>query len=516
VPSKPLGRASEVVRSLGRFCRCVLWDLDDFDVYKKPFNMLHASRQGTGRQLQQLSLQAVSDAVAKVPWGRHLKQINRWVKLWPATFATIHGSFGKRGLSAILKREKGKATLSMASGAKLESSMRFAPALLLGLLPDRGDIHESLGHYSKWIGMASARGATQEQQMELMMQCRRMQESAIDCWGEEQFEKKPKFAAHRQIDFSYLGATLEHQEEWGEAFWRLLKRAFRGSSKREPMSQIARKLSYDAAVQHLTGLAAMADAAAAYAAANGKLHELEYLVGPTRDGAFAHVAVKGRDAATDSEGTALLSLAARGGHASCVELLLKSGAEADRLSHSLGVSALVLACVHGNLACVQLLLDAKADRKRAWRGRTALQWAVRRGHLECARRLSPEVEAAAAVVLDPGEVSSEPLESSGTPFDPRRYERSSLALSEIPSLQAKVPELAHLPYWLQVYLDGGERKEGEGERTRPKKPKDLSVGLPYDLTLKNLSPAVRFCKASPAPLNVLRSREENCSLGSRQ
>ena len=55
MPSKPLGRASEVVRSLGRFCRCVLWDLDDFDVYKKPFNMLHASRQGTGRQLQQLS-----------------------------------------------------------------------------------------------------------------------------------------------------------------------------------------------------------------------------------------------------------------------------------------------------------------------------------------------------------------------------------------------------------------------------------------------------------------------------
>ena len=62
-----------------------------------------------------------------------------------------------------------------------------------------------------------------------------------------------------------------------------------------------------------------------------------------------------------STGETPLVLAAEAGHVSCVELLLKHGAEVNRGCYDDNASPLMLACAQGRLQVVRLLLDAGAD-----------------------------------------------------------------------------------------------------------------------------------------------------------
>ena len=87
------------------------------------------------------------------------------------------------------------------------------------------------------------------------------------------------------------------------------------------------------------------------------------------------------------EGRPLLAVAAAAGRAPAVELLLRHSADVDAPDRRFGSGAtpLVLASVHGHVSVVQMLLAVSCKRRTVWRGRTAAEWAGRRGHSECAR-----------------------------------------------------------------------------------------------------------------------------------
>jgi hypothetical protein len=492
------------------------------------------------------------------------------VKVWPATFTTVGGSFKKKGISAILKQPSAtKVAMSMATGALLASGMRFVRPLMLGLLPDDDDdgVHTSLTHYTGWIKLTDKHSVTAHEQKGIDSQSVTMQSSVVAAWGSAAFAKVPKFAAHRQVDSLYMGPVPQHLEDWGggiaaslnshlcallcggtpvtappvtapptEAFMRKLKRAFKATNKRTPLAQIAFKLVADAVVEHLSAVACMADRTAAYAAANGRFSELRALITNNRESGHAHVQARltplapspqscpdplcdnprvshphpsfastlmttvqvvGLDAATDDEGTPLLALAARGGHPACVTLLLEAGADVELRSRVLGASALTLACAHGHARCVQLLLEANAQEHR-WRGHLSFEWAARRAHAGVLQVLGPAARPAPGGVIlkSDSEVSSEPLNTRGIPFDSRTYTVSRLSIDAIAEHLASWPQLEYLRYWVTIFMDGGERSSSEGfrERARPKRPQ-LLPGHQGALSAKftSLCPGVRFC-----------------------
>ena len=112
-------------------------------------------------------------------------------------------------------------------------------------------------------------------------------------------------------------------------------------------------LSEMATFEYMENITIMADKLAAYAAASGYKTALKHLL-VTR-----HVMAGGLTAARDDEGTPLLGLAVRGGHAECVKLLLKHGADPNATSRTLGAPPLALACVHGAEGCIAQLVKAR-------------------------------------------------------------------------------------------------------------------------------------------------------------
>ena len=104
------------------------------------------------------------------------------MKVWPATFTTVGGSFKKKGISAILKQPSAtKVAMSMATGALLASGMRFVRPLMLGLLPDDDDdgVHTSLTHYTGWIKLTDKHSVTAHEQKGIDSQSVTMQSSVV-------------------------------------------------------------------------------------------------------------------------------------------------------------------------------------------------------------------------------------------------------------------------------------------------------------------------------------------------
>lgn len=205
-------------------------------------------------------------------------------------------------------------------------------------------------------------------------------------------------------------------------------------------------LSEMATFEYMENITIMADKLAAYAAASGYKTALKYLL-VTR-----HVMAGGLTAARDDEGTPLLGLAVRGGHAECVKLLLKHGADPNATSRTLGAPPLALACVHGAEGCIAQLVKARANQLRVWRGRTPLQWALRRNHRSCAQALLDagrlinkqlplwrDVD----IVIDDDEISSQALKTCGAPFDKKHYKKQRLPLVSGTARRTCVVRVSH-------------------------------------------------------------------------
>ena len=86
----------------------------------------------------------------------------------------------------------------------------------------------------------------------------------------------------------------------------------------------------------------------------------------------------------DDEGhSSLLALAAEGGHAQLVDLLLQRGADVNHQDET-GITAMMRAANYNQPAVVLRLLRAGADLTlRSFDGETALQMATEEGHAEC-------------------------------------------------------------------------------------------------------------------------------------
>ena len=95
----------------------------------------------------------------------------------------------------------------------------------------------------------------------------------------------------------------------------------------------------------------------------------------------------GRSAAQDRNGRTALHLAAKEGHAECIESLLAAGhspAATDSSRHT----PLHKAAANGHAACVSALAAHRATLESVDSdGRTALHLAARNGHVECATAL---------------------------------------------------------------------------------------------------------------------------------
>ena len=75
------------------------------------------------------------------------------------------------------------------------------------------------------------------------------------------------------------------------------------------------------------------------------------------------------------------------GHVSCVEALIKAGAEVNKVNDT-GVTALILAAHSWHTSCTELLIEAGADlEKMSDYGFTALKAARKSGQVDCAKAL---------------------------------------------------------------------------------------------------------------------------------
>ena len=94
------------------------------------------------------------------------------------------------------------------------------------------------------------------------------------------------------------------------------------------------------------------------------------------------------------DGQTALHLAAMEGHPEVVKLLLEEGADKDAATGLFGgQKALHLAAVHGRSEVVKLLLEAGADKDAVdLQGKTALDLAIERRHLEVVRLLEVDAE----------------------------------------------------------------------------------------------------------------------------
>ena len=87
-------------------------------------------------------------------------------------------------------------------------------------------------------------------------------------------------------------------------------------------------------------------------------------------------------------GFSALDCAAQNGHAGIVELLAQSADVVNTESTPYGATPLLTAARKGRLVCMEILLQAGADPHRADdNGHTALEYAVRNGHMEAASLL---------------------------------------------------------------------------------------------------------------------------------
>ena len=119
------------------------------------------------------------------------------------------------------------------------------------------------------------------------------------------------------------------------------------------------------------------DTALGTAAAYNRLELVQLLL---RRGADPNVA--------GSENLTALESAAYHGYAEVVKLLLGAGAGVNAAEGRYGYTPLASAAFNGHIDVIRLLLDAGADREvRINDGRTALQLAQHRGHLDAAKVL---------------------------------------------------------------------------------------------------------------------------------
>jgi len=96
------------------------------------------------------------------------------------------------------------------------------------------------------------------------------------------------------------------------------------------------------------------------------------------------------DAATPAGGTALM-FASASGHTDIVDCLLQGGADASAIDGD-GRTSLINASRWGHTESVKLLLQARAAVGARYQGKTALAWALQKGHDEIAELLRAESE----------------------------------------------------------------------------------------------------------------------------
>ena len=110
---------------------------------------------------------------------------------------------------------------------------------------------------------------------------------------------------------------------------------------------------------------------------NGRIGVAKQLIGAKANVAFA-----------DAEhGATALHSACQVGSADCVEALLTARAPLDAIDKA-GASALVIAAYGGHARCVELLMGAGADDGLEYEGKLAVELAEEAGHAECVRVLS--------------------------------------------------------------------------------------------------------------------------------
>ena len=110
-------------------------------------------------------------------------------------------------------------------------------------------------------------------------------------------------------------------------------------------------------------------------------------------------AVAWGDISDGGTGTTVLAVAAKGGHAKCVALLLNcEGKPNIRAADSFGQAAVHCAAESGSAEALRLLLDAGADPcSPDGQGQTPLHFAAEEGRVECARMLLQAGASASAV-----------------------------------------------------------------------------------------------------------------------
>ncbi|CAE8716168.1 unnamed protein product [Polarella glacialis] len=83
------------------------------------------------------------------------------------------------------------------------------------------------------------------------------------------------------------------------------------------------------------------------------------------------------------QGNNMVSIAARGGHAEAIELLISRKAEIDCRNKEHGFTPLIWAGSYGHVKATESLLEASADFHAVdYQGRSAVMWAARHGHLD--------------------------------------------------------------------------------------------------------------------------------------
>ena len=95
-------------------------------------------------------------------------------------------------------------------------------------------------------------------------------------------------------------------------------------------------------------------------------------------------------AAGRGHGRSLLSISAAGSHKDCVELLLKNGADANRLDEQ-SETPLMVAAANNSPSCLSVLLNNQATvNARNLGGKTAIMLAAEKGHYACVETLLKE------------------------------------------------------------------------------------------------------------------------------
>ena len=147
-----------------------------------------------------------------------------------------------------------------------------------------------------------------------------------------------------------------------------------------------------------------------------------------------------------NDGFTPLCSACNGGHKECAEVLIRAGASLETAAGT--CAPLVGAARGGHVACVVLLLEAGASDERPYEGKSALEWAQERGHMEVGRLLDAAASrkrdrpaAAAEALLPTKRAALPPLVVKATHADDTRR------LSLLPSVGLETvlaPQLAEL------------------------------------------------------------------------